>query len=209
MRLAKREIIAFICVSPMKITQQHLFKTATQPITGGLLLAEPFLNEPYFQRAVILLIEHNEEESMGLVLNHPSDIQTNHAIEGIDFEMRLYFGGPVDTQRLVYLHNYPNITDAKQITPHLFFGGDWEQLVQQIERDKHPQRNVRFFSGYAGWGPFQLNDEIAEHAWVCVTNYNDQTLLSQPSDTLWHQTLVSQGKKLAAFAHFPLNISDN
>ena len=64
----------------MKITQQHLFTTPTAPLTGRLLVAEPFLNELYFQRSVILLVHHDQEESMGLVLNHPSEVSTLEAV---------------------------------------------------------------------------------------------------------------------------------
>ncbi len=193
----------------MKITQQHLFTTPTAPLTGRLLVAEPFLNEPYFQRAVILIVHHDQQESMGLVLNHPSELNTNEVLDACPISLRIYHGGPVEANQLFFLHNFSDIKGAQQITPHIFFGGDWLELMKRVNQAKHPERCVRFFSGYAGWGPEQLNDEISEHAWVCISNFDDQSLLTLPSDTLWHNSLVSQGPKLATFAHFPLNISDN
>ncbi len=193
----------------MKITQQHLFTTPTAPLTGRLLVAEPFLNELYFQRSVILLVHHDQEESMGLVLNHPSEVSTLEVLDDCQFSLRIYHGGPVEADQLFYLHSFSQIKAAQQLSEHLFFGGDWIELMQAIQQEKHPERRVRFFSGYSGWGPQQLTDEIATHAWVCISDYDDEALLSKPSATLWHDALVSQGPKLAPFAHFPLNISDN
>ncbi len=193
----------------MKITQQHLFSTKITPQTGRLLIAEPFLNELYFQRAVILLVHHDKDESMGLVLNHPSDTHTHEILNDFDFSMRIYHGGPVDTQSLFYLHSFAELNEAKQLTQNLFFGGNWDELLVAMKKEKHPERRVRFFSGYAGWGAQQLLDEMSEHAWVCISKYDDATILSKPSDTLWHDSLTSQGPELATFAHFPLNISDN
>lgn len=193
----------------MKLTQQHFFQTKTAPLTGRLLVAEPFLNEPYFQRAVILIVHHDHEESMGLVLNHPTEIKTNEVLDACPCSLRIYQGGPVQSNQLFVLHHFSGIQGAQQITPHLYFGGDWLELMAAIKLEKHPERAVRFFSGYAGWGPEQLNDEISEHAWVCIANFDHQSLLTQPSDTLWHKSLISQGPQLATFAHFPLNISDN
>jgi putative transcriptional regulator len=73
----------------MKFTQQHLFSTKITPETGRLLIAEPFLNELYFQRAVILLVHHDNDESMGLVLNHPSETHTHEILNDFDFSMRI------------------------------------------------------------------------------------------------------------------------
>lgn len=193
----------------MKITQQHLFISPTSPAAGRLLIAEPFLNELYFQRAVILLIHHNQEESMGLVLNHPSETFTNEVLDDCELRLHIYHGGPVDTQKLFYVHTFGGVRGAQLITPNLYFGGDWTELMSLLSLQRHPERHARFFSGYAGWGPEQLNDELSEHAWVCIANFDQNNLLSRPSDHLWHDALSSQGPKLATFAHFPLNISDN
>lgn len=193
----------------MKITEQHLFKSKYTPKAGRLLIAEPFLNEVYFQRAVILLIHHDNNESMGLVLNHPSETYINEALEDCDFALRIYHGGPVDAQRLFYIHRFENIKDAQKVTSNLYFGGDWDELLSAIQAQKHPEKMVRFFSGYAGWGPEQLKDELSEHAWICVSQFDDKQLLQLPSDLIWQKSLLQQGPQLAPFAHFPLNISDN
>lgn len=209
MRFAKPENIHFICCIVMKITKQHLFTSAVTPLKGRLLIAEPFLNEQYFQRAVVLLVQHNQEESMGLVLNHQTEVTTTDVLDNFQFSTRIYRGGPVEVNQLFFLHHFSNINGAEQITAHLYFGGDWLQLLKAIRQEKHPERRVRFFSGYAGWGPEQLIEEIEERAWVCIADFDDRTLFSRPSDTLWHDSLISQGPKLAPFAHFPLNIIDN
>ncbi|MEN9743904.1 MAG: hypothetical protein RLZZ65_1709 [Bacteroidota bacterium] len=193
----------------MKITEQHLFKSKYTPKTGRLLIAEPFLNEVYFQRAVILLIHHDQNESMGLVLNHPSETLINEALEDCDFALRIYHGGPVDAQRLFYIHQFENIKDAKKITPNLYFGGDWDELMHALQHQKHPEKMVRFFSGYSGWGAEQLKDEMSEHAWICVSQFDDTQILQLPSDHLWQKCLLQQGPTLAPFALFPLNVNDN
>lgn len=107
----------------MKISAQHVFQSKAKPKQGHLLLADPLLTEEFFQRAVILLIDHNSDESFGLVLNHPSKLLLSDLFEHIELDLPIYNGGPVAQEQLFYLHRFTNIKGATQVTDNLYFGG--------------------------------------------------------------------------------------
>lgn len=193
----------------MKIKAQHIFQSKIEPQPGCLLLAEPLLDEAFFQRAAILLIAHNAQESFGLVLNHPSDLTLNDLFDHIDLDIPIFNGGPVAPEQLFYLHRFGHVKGALQVGHELYFGGDWQQVLAQAMVLKAPEAQLRLFAGYAGWGPEQLKDEIAEHAWICALNFDSKDLLKTPPATLWKSCLLNQGPELAVFAHFPVHISDN
>jgi putative transcriptional regulator len=193
----------------MKIKDQHIFQSKTTPKQGCILLADPLLDEAFFQRAAILLIDHNDQESFGLVLNHPSEITLKDLFEHIDLDLPIFNGGPVAPQQLFYLHRFSHVKGALQVTPDLYFGGEWQQVLAQAMVLEAPHAQLRFFAGYSGWGPQQLSDEIADHAWICTEAFQAKDLLKTPPALLWKNCMLRQGPELAVFAHFPVNISDN
>ena len=95
------------------------------PIQGSILIAEPFLQDAYFQRSVVLLIEHTEHGSMGFVLNKKTDLIVNSFFkEFAEFpEIPIYLGGPVSPNRLFFIHSLGDniIPDALKINDYLYF----------------------------------------------------------------------------------------
>src|SRR3954464_13038426 len=100
------------------------------PEVGRILISEPFLLVSYFKRAVILLGEHSEEGTVGFILNKPTDLKLNDALEDFPpFDAQLYFGGPVQTDTIHFLHTLgPKLEGCKEILPGIFWGGDLETL---------------------------------------------------------------------------------
>ena len=94
-------------------------KKLMKPIQGSLLVSEPFLLDSYFKRAVVLLSEHDEKGTLGFILNKPTDVKLNDAVDDFpDFDVPLYFGGPVETDTLFYIHTIgPMLEGAKEIVP--------------------------------------------------------------------------------------------
>ena len=193
----------------MKIRERHIFKSKAAPQQGSLLLADPHLTEDFFQRAAILLIAHDATESFGLVVNHPSELLLSDLFDHIELDLPIYNGGPVAPEQLFYLHRFAHIKGAKRVTEHLYFGGDWQEVLTNAIVLNKPQDHLRLFAGYAGWGAQQLDEELSAFAWICTTVFEDQTLLKVDPSTLWKKSMLEQEPNLAMFAHFPLNVSDN
>lgn len=189
-----------------KLFQQ---KAIVHPEKGRVLLAAPHLNEDFFKRAVILLIDHCQEESFGLVLNNPSAVLLSDLFEHIELELPIFIGGPVSPNQLFYLHRFIGIDGSIEVSPGLFFGGDWKAILLQAHLVPNPNYHLHLFSGYAGWGAGQLEAEIQEGSWICVHKPGNIALFKTPAKELWKNSMLQQGPELAAFAHYPVNISDN
>lgn len=193
----------------MKIRERHIFKSKAAPKQGSLLLADPHLTEDFFQRAAILLVSHDATESFGLVLNHPTELVLSDLFEHNELDLPIYNGGPVAPEQLFYLHRFAQVKGATRVTEHLYFGGDWQDVLMNALVLQKPEYHLRLFAGYAGWGAQQLEEELAAFAWISTTVFEDQTLFKVESSTLWKKSMLEQEPNLAMFAHFPLNASDN
>jgi putative transcriptional regulator len=182
-------------------------------LTGKLLIAEPLLEDPNFERSVVLLIEHSEDGALGVVLNRPTDIDVSAVLDewgqlaadpGV-----LYLGGPVNQDSLVALGRRAagagNGVDG------------WTQVFDDLGAvDLHLEptelapglNGIRVFVGYSGWGPAQLEMELAQDAWVVVDAVVDDVFAADP-ETMWRSVLARQGGKLARLANFPPHPSVN
>lgn len=177
---------------------------------GRLLISEPFLFDAYFKRTVVLLAEHNEEGSVGFILNRPISVQLNDLIEGFpDFDSGVHFGGPVSEDNLFYLHTVgEDLEHSKEIMPGLWWGGSYDQLKFMAENNLVMPDQIRFFVGYSGWGEHQLQDELNQLSWI-VADTNNQQVMSGTSEDFWTNKLRAMGHKFAAIANFPEDPSLN
>lgn len=175
-----------------------------EPKRGSLLLAEPFLDDPYFKRTVIILCEHNEEGSFGFVLNNYVEVEIENIISQMPkFQTRVSIGGPVKNSNLYYIHTLGDKLDnSLPITPSLFMGGDFEQLKGLIERGEIEQNQIRFFVGYSGWSENQLQEELNENSWFVTDGFED-LLMNTRNDDLWSDIVKSLGKEYEHLANFP------
>lgn len=193
----------------MKFQQQHIFKSKLDPKKGCMLLADPLLDEAFFQRAVVLLIDHSVEESFGIVLNHVTNVKLNDLFEDIDLDLPVFNGGPVSTQQLFYLHRFSQIEGSIKVGEALYFGGNWQQIIERTKAMNKPHLYLRIFAGYSGWGAQQLENEVSEQAWLCISQTDGETLFNIKVEDLWKRFLLNQGPEFKIFAHFPLQVSDN
>ena len=130
------------------------------PSRGKILISEPFLRDATFGRSVVLLIDHTEEGSMGLIVN--DIIKEFKYIENIP----LYKGGPIATDTLFYLHTLADIPGAIPISKGLYLNGDFDEIKKYILQGNKVDRYIRFFLGYSGWGSEQLSTELKENTWL-------------------------------------------
>ena len=136
------------------------YTNENQPAKGKLLLSEPFLNDPNFDRTVVLLCEHSDEGSFGFILNKPSEVELNSIMDELNVvEGKAYVGGPVQHNTLHYIHRFPSLEGGQEIKNGLYWGGEFEQLLSILQSENVTEEDIRFFVGYSGWVEGQLEEE--------------------------------------------------
>jgi putative transcriptional regulator len=171
---------------------------------GKLLLAEPFMSDPYFKRAVILLCEHHPQGSLGFILNKPTDVLLNELLEDFpEFEANIYYGGPVQTDRLHYIHNLGDLlTDSLQVCDGVWWGGDFTELQFLIKSELVLPANIRFFVGYSGWSAGQLMEEMETGSWVTADMHANYLFKSEPAG-MWSEVMYNKGSAYQVLADLP------
>lgn len=190
------------------IFEVHLPKI--KPAKGRMLIADPFLKGPYFGRSIILITEHGSQGAVGFVLNKTSNIYPDEVIDDLfSFKGELYIGGPVSSDTLHFIHTLGRkIPGSVKITDHVYWGGDFEKIKDLINKKEATFEQVKFFAGYSGWSPGQLEDEIDENSWI-VTNIDDKIIMSADIDDIWKTCMQSLGDVYIAWAGFPEDPSFN
>lgn len=176
---------------------------------GKILISTPDASDDIFSRSVILIIDHSEEGSFGLILNkkihHPNNL--DHKISGIPIE--LYEGGPVETDKLFFIIKGAPVSNfVLPITDQFHFTEDIAAFITAVQKNELDPMNVKAFLGYSGWQTGQLEQEIAMNSWTVVDIYNlDYT---QPNDeSLWKKVMQNLGGKYLLWANAPEDISLN
>lgn len=186
----------------------NLFKiqhSDLKPQAGCLLISEPFLNEVYFQRAVILMVECENTGGMGLVLNKAGEFILNNLIEGLEDveEIPVFCGGPVRKDRLFYLHTLGEIIPGSiPIGNNLYIDGDFELILAYLRSGNQIEGRIRFFLGYAGWEYEQLMQEIEEDAWIVAEN-KLENILHHSGNEFWRDTLLTMDRKYHQWLKYP------
>ena len=178
-------------------------------VRGQLLIAGPSLLDPNFWRTVVLVVEHNDEGALGLVLNRPSETTVGEAVpqleELIDPGDELFIGGPVQPSSVIVLAEFEDPTDAALIAFDEFgvlgTSSPPEELVGGV-------RSSRAFVGHAGWGPGQLDGELERGDWILESARREDAFTAVPRD-LWVNVLTRKGGSYALVARMPPDPSVN
>lgn len=162
--------------------------------TGRLLVSEPFMQDPYFKRSVVLLTEHSENGSFGLILNKPIPMYLHEAIENApSFDSKLALGGPVQKETLHYLHLLGDrIPNSTEVMDGIYWGGDFETIKDLIKTKELRPDNIRLFVGYSGWAEGQLASEMDSKSWI-VARANKKLLFEEKPEKLWAEVLKNMG----------------
>jgi putative transcriptional regulator len=178
--------------------------------SGQLLVAEPFMLDPYFRRAVVLLCEHHEEGSVGFILNKKTELKITDLINTFpDFDAEVFYGGPVQTDTLHYVHNVGDLLEESiQLADGVWWGGDFESLKFLISSKLIEPDNIRFFVGYAGWSGGQLEEEMEIGSWITAYMHANYLFKSKPSK-LWSQVMYNKGNRFEIIADIPEYVSWN
>jgi putative transcriptional regulator len=175
-----------------------------KPARGTILISEPFLWDYYFKRSVVLLAEHNEEGTFGVIINKPIKAKFNEVVKDFpDFQSKVYLGGPVQSDSLFFIHTLgEQIDNSIEIIPGIYWGGDIERIREMIVLNMILPAQIRFFVGYSGWAPKQLNEELGRNSWL-VSHISSHDVLSASPSTLWNRALRRLGKEYAHWNNFP------
>jgi putative transcriptional regulator len=172
---------------------------------GQLLIAEPFLADPNFARSVILLCEHNDEGSVGFIINKPTQLTLGDLLpELYTPQLGIGQGGPVQLDTLHMLHRMPEEYGGNEIIPGVYWGGSYEALQNSILNNTYHPVDLRLFVGYAGWTAGQLEKEAKEGSWM-VVDLNENILFETDPDKMWRSAIELLGKEYAFLANLPLN----
>ena len=174
-------------------------KPTSYPLqAGNILVSVPFACDFYFNRTVILLIDHNEKGSFGIMLNKNLPIRLQDFFKNNEKKhegIPVFNGGPVEINTLFALHTYGDlIKGSLQVIGELYFGGSPTELLQFIEDDALDENLIRFYLGYAGWSEGQLELELKNKLWV-VGQFKEQLLFHNNDEICWKMAVESLGKK--------------
>lgn len=175
-----------------------------KPAKGKILISEPFLIDYYFKRSVVLLAEHNEEGSFGLILNKPVNLPLNEVLKDFPpFDGKVFLGGPVKTDSLYFIHTLgEQIENSLEITDGLFWGGDIEAIREMIVIGQIKPSDIKFFVGYSGWISKQLEGELARNSWL-VANIKARQVMESNPELLWKDCLNKLGGAYSYWQNFP------
>ena len=180
-----------------------------KPSKGKVLISAPHLTD-VFKKSVIFLTEHNENGSVGFVINKPLRYKLKDIIDEFpDFEARVFFGGPVQTELVNFIHKSgDNLNGGYEVIDGVFWGGNFEILKLLVDSNKIEAEDFLFFVGYAGWSQNQLEDELKVNSWY-VTECKEEYLFSEEPEKLWHKILKEMGGEYSIISTFPDDPSVN
>ncbi|WP_103888104.1 YqgE/AlgH family protein [Actinacidiphila yanglinensis] len=185
--------------------------TEVSSLTGRLLVATPKLADPNFERAVVLLLDHDAEGSLGVVLNRPTPVGVGDVLEpwaALAVAPPVVFqGGPVSLDSALGLAVVPG--EPGDLGDEALLG--WRRVhgaIGLIDLEAPPELlaaelgSLRIFAGYSGWGPGQLEKELADGAWYVVESEPGDVSSPAP-ERMWRAVLRRQRGKLAMVATYP------
>ena len=181
-----------------------------ESLRGKLLLAGPVLKDPNFDRTVVLITDHSDEGAMGLVLNRPSDATVDDAVPDLAWieggDAVVHVGGPVAPDGVIVLAEWDDPAQAGVLVDDDlgFVPGD----IDDTDAVAAAVRRARVYAGHAGWGPGQLEAELAEEAWIVESPLRDELFSDEPEE-LWSAVLRRMGREFALLATMPPDPSLN
>lgn len=176
-------------------------------LSGQLLVASPTIGDPSFSRTVVLVVDHDRDGALGIVLNRPTDTAVEAVVPDIsamfDADDVIHDGGPVQPESLLTVAEFKDPADSALLVLGRIgmVRGDEAPRVPVVDR-------ARAYAGYAGWAPDQLDQELANDDWLVLPAQPDD-LFRPDSSRLWHLALARLGGPFALLAHAPEDPSVN
>jgi len=157
-------------------------------------------------RTVVFLCDHRDEGSFGFVLNRPYEQTLDQLLPDLEgFTIPVFYGGPVQKDTLHFIHSQPQqIKDGQEITDGMYWGGDFQEVIDMIRNRTLDTDRIRFFLGYSGWSQGQLDEELAEKSWL--TAMGTKRLVFHPNpDIAWKDAVRLLGKEYEPIINYPID----
>ena len=184
------------------------FKSNNKVTKGSLILSQPLMKDLNFERSIILICEHNSDGSFGYKLNDKLSPDSVTSDLNQIIKENLYIGGPVENSYLNFIHNSDQIKDSVKITDNIYLGGDLDSVLEGVENNISDFK-LKFFSGYSGWSPKQLDKEIEENSWIVINEYISNFIFDEIDEKFWTSFLSDKGGKHKIFSNYPKDPSLN
>ncbi|WP_373072787.1 YqgE/AlgH family protein [Zeaxanthinibacter enoshimensis] len=182
-----------------------------KPNKGNLLIAEPALTgDVSFNRSVVLLAEHNDQGSVGFILNKPLDYDISDLIAEIHVPFQVFNGGPVEQDNLYFIHKVPHlIENSVEISDGIYWGGNFDTTVELINNKTITSKDIRFFLGYSGWASLQLDQELLSKSWIVLPNQYEASIIEKSTNAFWREKMMELGGDYVLWSNAPENPSLN
>ncbi len=183
----------------------------TKPKKGDLLIAEPaIIGDVSFNRSIVLLADHTHEGSIGFILNKPLEYTISDLIPEVEVPFKVYNGGPVEQDNLYFIHKIPSlIPESIEISLGIYWGGDFSKVAKLITNNTIKETDIRFFLGYSGWEPNQLENELKANSWVVTDNVYEQNIIEKDYESFWKEKMLEFGGEYSIWSNAPENPSYN
>ena len=154
----------------------------------------------------MLICEHKIEGSFGFVLNKKHDQLLGDLLEGFETsKFPVYNGGPVQPDTLHFLHRCPDlIPGGFEITDGIYWGGDFEAVLDHLPDQQLNNQNIRFFVGYSGWSEGQLEDEMKIKSWL-TTDATTQLIFPKNVEETWKEAVKQLGGEYVQLINYPID----
>ena len=159
---------------------------------GDIIIAAPFWQDLRYRQSVIILLNHDNVGSTGIILNKQTTLSVKEALPAITKKLPLYYGGPFDTHTVSFIHTNPEVPEAVNLGNELFWGGDFDYLGQMIRDKQMDMEKIKFFAGFVEWSNGQLEAEISENKWW-KSELTSHEVLTTSSENLWSHELIING----------------
>ena len=178
---------------------------------GKILIAEPsIIGDISFNRSIILLADHNNEGSIGFILNKPLDYCLGDLIPEIESNLPIYNGGPVQQDNLYFIHKVAElIPESIEISEGLFWSGNFEHVSKLVAEEKINENDIRFFLGYSGWEANQLNSELKGNTWILSENTHRNNIIKVVDTAFWKNKMLARGGEYSIWSNAPEHPSHN
>lgn len=210
-------------MTAMRTFSTHLFDlppVTALPKSGELLVSSPFLQEDYFNHAVILMVntpDDNEDGTyMGLVTNLPTQLELSSIIdlpeEAKEHNIPVFCGGPLSMDHLYFVHNLGHdiLGETTSLGNGLYIGAEYDKLLSYLASGYPVDGHLRFFLGYSGWGASQLPNELAQGTWALNAAPADSSeLITLRGMKAWQAAVNNLPSNYRAFKLVPPNPSAN
>ncbi|MGV8914531.1 MAG: YqgE/AlgH family protein [Kaistella sp.] len=176
---------------------------------GKILISTPDISGDIFSRSVVLIIDHNENGTFGLILNKKNSKLSHRLLHIFGFPVDVYEGGPVENDKIFFINKGMKVTESySEINEKFYLTDDIENVVSGLIEEQISVDEIKVFSGYSGWSAQQLEGEISRKLWTVVdVDTLDYTL---PNDqTLWKSIMQNLGGEFLLWANAPEDVSMN